>query len=89
MSFMSYFKSSKTNTASIAKERLQIVIAHEHSSRKQPSYLPKLQQELLAVVQKYVNVDQDDISINFEQDNNQEILELNILLPEEESGKDS
>ncbi|MBD9358215.1 cell division topological specificity factor MinE [Methylomonas albis] len=83
MSLLDYFRSSKTNTASLAKERLQILVAHERASRNQPSYLPELQQELLAVIRKYVNVGQDAITVNFEQDGNQETLELNIVLPEE------
>ena len=83
MRLLDYFRSSKTNTASLAKERLQILVAHERSSRHQPSYLPKLQQELLEVIRKYVNVQQDAITVNFEQDGNQETLELNIILPDE------
>ncbi len=85
MSLLDYFRSSKPKTASIAKERLQILVAHERSSKNQPSYLPQLQQELLAVIQKYVNVDQGDLSVNFEQDDDQEVIELNIILPEEKS----
>lgn len=86
MSLLDYFRSTKQSSASVAKERLQILVAHERSSRNQPSYLPKLQQELLAVIKKYVDVNEDAISVNFEQDDNQETLELNIVLPEE-SGK--
>ncbi len=88
MSLLDYFRSTKPKSASVAKERLQILIAHERTVQNQPSYLPELQKELLAVVQKYVDVDQDAISVNFEQDENQETLELNIILPEE-SGKKS
>ena len=83
MSLLNYFRSTKPRSASIAKERLQILVAHERASRNQPSYLPKLQQELLAVVQKYVNVGQDAISVKFEQDDEQEVLELNIVLPDD------
>jgi len=83
MSLLDYFRSTKPTSASIAKERLQILVAHERASRNQPSYLPQLQQELLAVIQKYVSVGQDAITVNFEQDGNQETLELNIVLPEE------
>ncbi|MDD5322984.1 MAG: cell division topological specificity factor MinE, partial [Methylococcales bacterium] len=72
----------KVSSASLAKERLQILVAHERSSRNQPSYLPQLQTELLEVIRKYVNVEQDAISVNFEQDEDQETLELNIVLPE-------
>jgi len=82
MSLLDYFRISKASSASLAKERLQILVAHERSSRSQPSYLPQLQRELLEVIKKYVNVDQDAISFNFEQDDNQETLELNIVLPD-------
>lgn len=84
MSLLDYFRSSKPSTASLAKERLQILVAHERSSRSQPSYLPQLQKELLEVIRKYVNVGQDAITVNFEQDGNQETLELNIVLPDEQ-----
>lgn len=85
MSLLDYFKSSKASSASLAKERLQILVAHERSSRYQPSYLPQLQSELLAVIRKYINVDQDAISVNFEQNDTQETLELNIVLPESQT----
>ncbi len=89
MSLLDYFRSSKPKTAPLAKERLQILVAHERQSRNQPSYLPQLQRELLEVIRKYVNVDQDAISVNFEQDENQETLELNIVLPDyQHSGKE-
>lgn len=84
MSLLDYFRSSKPSSASLAKERLQILVAHERAARSsQPSYLPELQQELLAVIRKYVNVSQDAITVNFEQDGNQETLELNIVLPDD------
>ncbi|MDO9106752.1 MAG: cell division topological specificity factor MinE [Methylovulum sp.] len=82
MSLLDYFRTSKGGSASLAKERLQILVAHERSSRNQPSYLPQLQRELLEVIKKYINVDQEAISFNFEQDDNQETLELNIILPD-------
>jgi cell division topological specificity factor len=82
MSLLDYFRISKASSASLAKERLQILVAHERSSRSQPSYLPQLQKELLEVIRKYINVGQDAISVNFEQDEDQETLELNIVLPD-------
>ncbi len=87
MSLLDYFRSSKSKTASVAKERLQILVAHERYYRNKPSYLPQLQEELLAVIRKYVKVEQDAISVKFEQDENQETLELNIVLPETQSSK--
>ena len=83
MSLLDYFKTTKPNSAKLAKERLQILVAHERSSRNQPSYLPALQQELLQVIQKYIQVDQDAVSVHFESDDEQETLELNIVIPEQ------
>src|SRR5690606_16113224 len=82
MSLLDYFRSSKSKTASVAKERLQILVAHERYYQDKPSYLPQLQEELMQVIRKYVQVDQDAISVKFEQDDNQETLELNIVLPD-------
>lgn len=82
MSFWDFFRTSKPKSAEIAKERLQILVAHQRIERNRPSYLPQLQKELLEVVRKYVHVDQEAISVKFEQDDNQETLELNIVLPE-------
>ena len=83
MSLLDYFKSNSKSTAAIAKERLQIVVAHERAARNSPSYLPMLKNELLAVIRKYIRVEEDAISVHLEQNDRQEILELNIILPEE------
>ncbi|MFM8444823.1 MAG: cell division topological specificity factor MinE [Methylococcus sp.] len=88
MSLMDYFRSSRPKSATIAKERLQILVAHERrGERHHPDYLPDLQRELLAVIRKYVHVDQNAITVNMEQDENREVLELNIVLPEEPQPK--
>jgi len=82
MSFLNYFKSSKKNTASIAKERLQIIVAHERGKREQPDYLPQLQQEILDVIRKYVPIDQDQVQVQLDKSDNCSVLELNVTLPE-------
>jgi cell division topological specificity factor len=89
MGLLDYFRNSRTPTAAIAKERLQILVAHERSERNKPDYLPMLQKELLEVIRKYVNVDQDAISVTMEQDDKREILELNIILPDDSQRKKS
>jgi cell division topological specificity factor len=89
MSLLDYFRSSKSKTASVAKERLQILVAHERYYRNKPSYLPQLQEELMQVIRKYVQVDQDAISVKFEQDDNQETLELNIILPDTQTPRNT
>jgi cell division topological specificity factor len=83
MSIFSYLLPKKQSSASVAKERLQIIVARERSTRGGPDYLPQLQEELLQVVRKYVPVDQDAVNIQLDRESGCEILELNITLPEE------
>jgi cell division topological specificity factor len=82
MSFLDYFKSTKKNTASIAKERLQIIVAHERGKRDQPDYLPNLQKEILEVIRKYVSINQDQVQVQLDKNDNCSVLELNVTLPE-------
>src|SRR5690606_40452847 len=57
MSFFDLLRDrDRKQTASIAKERLQIIVAHERVQRVQPDYLPALHKELIAVVRKYVKI---------------------------------
>jgi cell division topological specificity factor len=83
MGLMDYFRSPRSKgSASVAKERLQILVAHDRAERHRPSYLPKLQREILQVIRKYVEVDMNAVSVNYEQEDSREILELNIVLPD-------
>jgi len=87
MSLLDYFRSSKPKTAPLARERLQILVTHDRATRNQPSYLPQLQREILEVIRKYVDVDMNAVSVNYEQDEAREVLELNIVLPDSVSPK--
>lgn len=80
MSIFSYLIPKKASSASLAKERLQILVAHERGTRGGPDYLPQMREELLAVVRKYVAVELDAIQVQMERNNGCEILELNITL---------
>lgn len=82
MSIFSYFKKEPKATASIAKERLQIIVAHERTARNQPDYLPEMQQEILSVIRKYVSIADDDVQVQLENSDACSVLELNITLPE-------
>ncbi len=83
MSFLDYFRSQKRKSASVAKERLQIIVARERSGRGGPDYLPRLQEELLAVIRKYVQLSDDAVRMEVEHEDDCDILELNITLPED------
>lgn len=83
MGIFDYFKSkSEASSASVAKERLQIIVAHERGRRSQPDYLEKMQQEIIAVIRKYVQIDNDDVQIQLENTDSCSVLELNVTLPE-------
>lgn len=69
-------------TAACAKERLQIIIAHERSECKKPDYLALLQQDLLAVVARYVDINKENIKVELANKNGCSILELNVILPD-------
>ena len=83
-SFLSFLLGENNRTASVAKERLQIILAHERSGsgNHQPDYLPALQRDLIAVISKYVKINLDDIKVNFERDGNLDVLEVKIELPD-------
>lgn len=84
MSFLSFFLGEKKKTASVAKERLQIILAHERSGRNagEPDYLADLQRDLIAVISKYIKIDIRDIKVNLERQDDLEVLEVKIELPE-------
>ena len=76
------FLKPKKNTATIAKDRLRIIVAQERTNRGAPDYLPLLQRELLEVIRKYVNIDSDQVQVALEDQGSCSILELNITLPD-------
>ncbi len=86
MSFLSFFLGQKKNTASVAKERLQIILAHERTGRGAPDYLPQLQRELVAVISKYVQINPEDLKVNLERQDTLEVLEVKIEIPQ--NGRD-
>ena len=83
-SFLSFLLGEKKKTASVAKERLQIILAHERSSLggKRPDYLPELQRELIAVISKYVSIKAEDIKVHLEKQDDLEVLQVKIELPD-------
>ena len=82
-SFLSFLLGEKKKTAAVAKERLQIILAHERTGRRrQPGYLPSLQRDLVDVICKYIKIDPKDIKVNLERQENLDVLEVKIELPE-------
>ncbi len=88
MGLFSYLKKSKKkSTADIAKERLQIIVAHQRLDRapeigQKPAYLAQLQKEIMEVIKKHVEVNADQIKVELSQNADSSVLELNVTLPD-------
>ncbi len=83
MDWLKFLRGEPKNTASVAKERLKVVVAHQRDGRANgPVYLPMLREELLNVVRKYVQVPDNAVQINVQREDGLEVLEMNITLPE-------
>lgn len=82
MKLLDFLKRERKKSASVAKERLQIIVAHERGQRSQPDYLPQLQQEIIDVISKYVPIDRDQVHVALDNQDDCSILELNITLPD-------
>jgi cell division topological specificity factor len=81
-SFLDYLRGAKPKSASVAKERLQLILAHENARNGVPDYLPALRQELLGVIAKYIEIDPEQIKMHVDRQGDINLLELNIMLPE-------
>ncbi len=81
MSILAYLFRRQRPTASIARERLQIILAHERASRGAPDFLPALQQDIIQAVTKYFPITPDAVRVQLERRDTCAVLELNISLP--------
>ena len=82
MGIFDFLSQRNKNTASVAKDRLRILIQQERSLRGAPDYLPLLQRELLEVIRKYVNVDVDAVKVDVVKDGEHDLLDISVALPD-------
>lgn len=87
MGIFSFFRkdrqvSERSDSASVAKERLQVLISHDRTDRNGPDYLPQLKEDLIDVIKKYVNVGEEQVLVKLDTQGNRDVLELNITLPD-------
>lgn len=83
MALLDFFLSRKKQTANIAKERLQIIVAERRRSDSEPLYLPDLKRDILSVICRYIQIDPKMLDVQFTQkDDDISVLELNVTLPD-------
>jgi len=86
MSFLKFLLGEKKSSASVAKERLQLIITHEREegSAGTPDFLPQLQKDLIEVISKYIKINEQDLKVNVDKHGNLEVLEVKIEMPQEQ-----
>ena len=75
------FRPRKSNTAKTAKERLQILLAHERVDCSNSELLPILQRDILEVIRRHLKIDGDAVDIKLERHDEVSSLEINVELP--------
>jgi cell division topological specificity factor len=81
MSLIDYFfRRPSPGNASVAKDRLAIIVAREGRTMSKAAYLPQLRQEILAVLARYEKIDLEQVTVSVESQGDVEVLELNVVL---------
>ncbi|MBP2234248.1 cell division topological specificity factor [Sinorhizobium kostiense] len=79
MSIFRFF--NKQTSAPTARERLQVLLAHERASVGHSDLVALLREEILAVIAKHVQVDGDKVSVKMDRGENVSTLEVDIEIP--------
>jgi cell division topological specificity factor len=75
------FMRRPSGSAPVARERLQILLAHERGSRGQPDLLLQLREEILAAVSRHMTIDPDKVQVRMDRGKNVSTLEVDIEVP--------
>jgi cell division topological specificity factor len=68
-------------SAPVARERLQILLAHERGLRGQPDLLELLRTEILAVVSRHITFDPEKLTVRMDRGGDVSTLEIDIEVP--------
>jgi cell division topological specificity factor len=79
MNMFGFFR--KHSSAPMARERLQILLSHERSWAGQSDLVSLLREEILAVIAKHVQVDNDKVHIRMDRDVHFSKLEIEVEIP--------
>lgn len=71
----------RRGSAPVARERLQVLLAYERGARGQSDLFAILQAEILAVIEKHVPVDRDNVQIKMERGDTVSMLEIDVEIP--------
>lgn len=76
------------NSREIAQQRLRIMLINDRAGINTPNFLPQLQQEILEVLKKYVDIDSPDaVKFKYDNDDDTNMIEMSISFDPQESTK--
>ena len=73
--------SGRDASAPVARERLQILLAHERGARGQPDLLGLLRAEILTAVSRHITLDPDKVIVRMDRGKHVSTLEVDIEVP--------
>jgi cell division topological specificity factor len=79
MSILGFFK--RDRSAPVARDRLQLLLAHERALHGDPDLAAILQQEILAVIAKHVPIDPDKVVVKLDRGDQVSTLEIDVEMP--------
>lgn len=82
MKLLEFFLGNRPKTADAAKDRLKLIVVRDRAATGEgPDFLPLLQKDLIEVVRRYVDIEDDKVSVDVDKRGNLSMLEVNIELP--------
>ena len=81
MSFLKFFM--RNRSAPVARDRLQVLLAHERALSGRPDLVAVLQQEILAVIARHIPIDRDKVVVKLDRGSQVSTLEIDIEMPDE------
>ncbi|HTB47598.1 MAG TPA: cell division topological specificity factor MinE [Acetobacteraceae bacterium] len=79
MNLLALFR--RRSSAPVARERLQVLLAHERAMTGRSDLLMTLQDEILAVIAKHFTVDREKVQIKLDRGENVSTLEIDVEVP--------
>lgn len=79
MNFFNLFR--RGGSAPVARDRLQILLAHERSTPGSPDLLTVLRDEILAAVARHVDIDPAGVSVQMNRRSKISTVEVEIEIP--------
>ncbi len=68
-------------TASVARERLQVLLAHERTAKSGANLLAALREDILAVIGKHVPIGPENVRVKMNRRKAVSLLEIDVELP--------